>query len=100
MIRSLFVQHRRRLIQLCHLLLVGFSLTFAFILRFDFSLPAAEAPLLYRGLLLAAVLKTAAFHFGRLDQGWWRFVGLRDLYRVLLANAAGSVLFTVGCLLT
>src|SRR6266566_214201 len=99
MIRSLFVQHRRRLIQLCHLLLVAFSLTFAFLLRFDFSLPASETPLLYRGLVLAAVLKTIAFHFGRLDKGWWRFVGVRDIYGVFVANAAGSALFTIACLL-
>ena len=99
MIRSLFVQHRRRLIRLCHLLLVAFSLTFAFLLRFDFSLPASQTPLLYRGLVLAIVLKTVAFHFGGLDKGWWRFVGVRELYEVFLANVGGSGLFTVSCLL-
>src|SRR2546425_1219900 len=83
MIRSLFVQHRRRLIRLCHLLLVAFSLTFAFLLRFDFSLPASQTQLLYGGL----------------DKGWWRFVGVRELYEVFLANVGGSGLFTVSCLL-
>jgi FlaA1/EpsC-like NDP-sugar epimerase len=95
MIRSLFLQYRRRLIELCHLFIVALSLTLAFLLRFDFALPASQAPLLYRGLLLAAVIKTVAFHFGQLDRGWWRFVGVRDLYGILLANAAGSALFTL-----
>src|SRR5712692_6576055 len=89
--KSFIVSHRRILIGLCHLSTIGLSLMAAFLLRFDFSIPRAETPLLYRGLWIALLLKTLAFQFAGLDRGWWRFVGMPDVSRILLANAAGSL---------
>lgn len=98
MVKSLLVRHRRPLVHLCNLAIVASSLVLAFLLRFDFWVPATEVRHLYLGLVLAALLKPLAFHYGELDRGWWRFLGLQDLLRVFRANAAGSavvILFSV-----
>jgi FlaA1/EpsC-like NDP-sugar epimerase len=70
------------------------SLAASFLLRFDFSIPPGELPHLYRALWPALALKSLAFWVARLDRGWWRFAGIADLHRVLVANAAGSLAFT------
>jgi parallel beta-helix repeat protein len=98
MAKSLLLRFRRPLVYLCNVSIIAFSLVLAFLLRFDFILPASESPLLYRALVLASIIKPAAFYLGGLDRGWWRFVGLRDLRRVFLSNAAASSLFTLAAM--
>lgn len=95
MVKFLLVRYRRVLVYLCNIAVIGASLFFAFLLRFDFTLPATEAGMLYRGLALAVVLKSLAFHWGRLDKGWWRLIGVEDLVRVAGTNAAGSAALTL-----
>jgi len=99
MVKSLLVRYRRPLVYLCNIFIVACSLVLAFFLRFDFSVPRTETRLLFRGLVLAVLLKPIAFYWGRLDRGWWRFLGARDVLRVLQANAAGSAALTVASLL-
>lgn len=73
--------------------LIVCSLVFAWLLRFDFSLP-------YRAVLLSAIpvlvlirLGTMAY-FGLL-RGWWKYVGLRDGIDILKAVGTGSFLFLI-----
>jgi FlaA1/EpsC-like NDP-sugar epimerase len=73
--------------------LIVCSLVFAWLLRFDFSLP-------YRSVLLSAIpvlvlvrLGTMAY-FGLL-RGWWKYVGLRDGIDILKAVGTGSALFLI-----
>lgn len=64
----------------------------AFLLRFDFTLPAVERAHLLTGLCAWALAKTASFHLLHLGHGWWRYFSLSDLMRVLSGNALGSLL--------
>jgi len=71
--------------------LVFCSLTLAWLLRFDFSLPYralffAVAPLLI-SIRLAALGRFGLFH------GWWRYAGMNDVLDISKAVAWGSAVF-------
>ena len=91
---SLTRPRRRAMIWVFHLVTIALSLVASFLLRFDFSIPPRELPLLYHGIWPVLGLKSLAFWLARLDRGWWRFAGMADLYRVLVANVAASLAFT------
>src|SRR5437016_12327084 len=95
---SFFFAHRRALIGFCHLAIVAVSLVAAFMLRFDFFVPTADLPLLQRGLWIAVLLKLLVFYLARLHKGSWRFVGMKDLLHIFLANVVASVCFTTAAL--
>jgi FlaA1/EpsC-like NDP-sugar epimerase len=94
--KSSIPHYRRCLIRIFHVIIIAVSLGAAFLLRFDFWLPRGESSLLYRGLWIALLVKSLVFHFGGVDQGWWRFAGMADLYRLLLANVSGSLLLALA----
>ena len=94
--RSFFYQHRRLFLNLWQAAVVVLSLTTAFLLRFDFALPRSEAPFLRRGLMIALAIKLVIFVLARLDRGWWRFVSMQDLVRILAANAVASRAFVLA----
>src|SRR5262245_5320751 len=94
--KSLMMRYRWLLIASCHLVMVASSLAAAFFLRFDFLLPQDQATLLLRALLIAIPAKMVVFLLARFHQGWWRFVGVVDLLRLLLFNLIASVVFTVA----
>jgi FlaA1/EpsC-like NDP-sugar epimerase len=77
------------------LVIFAVSGVLAFILRFDFTVPAQFRPQLLAGFCIFVPAKILAFSFFRLDRGWWRYASIRDLMRLSAANAIGSVL---GCL--
>jgi len=78
-----------------HLAAIGVSITAAFLLRFDFSIPHSVAPMLWRAVFAALVVKLPVFEGAGLYRGLRRFAGIADLYRVFLCNVVGSVLFGV-----
>ena len=67
----------------------------AFLLRFDFGLPPAYMRHLAYALPIWIVVKIVVFRVAKLDRGWWRYVSVADLLRVLLGNFAGSTLSCV-----
>ena len=62
----------------------------AFLLRFDFIIPAKEHALFRLGLLVFIPVKGATFSSYRLHAARWRWAGVADLNRVLLANLTAS----------
>jgi FlaA1/EpsC-like NDP-sugar epimerase len=66
----------------------------AFLLRFDFTVPAQYGPQLLAAICVFVPAKIFAFYFFKMDRGWWRYASIRDVARLALANLAGSVL---GC---
>jgi FlaA1/EpsC-like NDP-sugar epimerase len=66
----------------------------AFMLRFDFSIPAASIRHLLFAVMVWVVVKSAAFQFANLNRRGLRYISISDLYRLLTANLAGSV---IGC---
>jgi FlaA1/EpsC-like NDP-sugar epimerase len=80
----------------CHLMVVGLSVTAAFLLRFDFSPPAGIRPILERALLIAVLMKLPIFELFGFYRSLRRFVSIPDLYLVFLGNTVGSILFIVA----
>jgi FlaA1/EpsC-like NDP-sugar epimerase len=77
----------------CHLTAVGLSVTAAFLLRFEFSIPAGVMPILKQALLIAILVKLPIFDWVGFYRSLRRYVSIPDLYLVFLGNVAGSVLF-------
>jgi FlaA1/EpsC-like NDP-sugar epimerase len=94
--RNYLVGHRYILISCYHLFTIVTSLISAFLLRFEFAIPKADLNHLYIALPAACAIKFATFHVGRLQRGWWRYVGIADLLRVLIANLVSSATFAVA----
>uniref|UniRef100_Q01WZ5 Polysaccharide biosynthesis protein CapD n=1 Tax=Solibacter usitatus (strain Ellin6076) TaxID=234267 RepID=Q01WZ5_SOLUE len=76
----------------CHLTVVGLSLTAAFLLRFDFAIPASVVPIWKQALLIAILVKLPIFDWVGFYRSLRRFVSIPDLYLVFLGNVAGSLL--------
>jgi FlaA1/EpsC-like NDP-sugar epimerase len=93
--KRFILRHRLVLILLLQAGIVLFALQAGYLLRFDFAIPPTERQALQLGLWLAILTKLPIFLLGGLDQGWSRFVSMRDLYQVLWVNIAGSALFAV-----
>jgi FlaA1/EpsC-like NDP-sugar epimerase len=74
---------------------VAVSVIFAFLLRFDFSIPAGVDPVLWQALLLAILVKMPIFDWTGFYRGLRRFASIPDLYRTFLGNLAGSAAFAL-----
>jgi FlaA1/EpsC-like NDP-sugar epimerase len=91
---TLLLQRRTWFITLLQALLVLGSLLFAWLLRFDFTLP-------YRHILLAAaivlpIIRLAVFAKFNLLHGWWRYTGVNDAWDVAKAIVSGTAVFWVA----
>jgi FlaA1/EpsC-like NDP-sugar epimerase len=73
--------------------MAGFTLCglFAFQLRFDGSVPAIYLHGMHNAILIWAFAKSAAFLFGAVNTGYWRYTSLDEALRIGLANSAGSI---------
>src|ERR1019366_8740212 len=89
---------RRPLICGTHLGLFLVSGVAAFLLRFDFSIPASESRDLLVGLAVWLVVKSAVFRWLGLDRGWWRYVSIDDFVRIGFGNFIGSFASFLGIL--
>jgi len=68
----------------------------AFLLRFDFSVPATHSQYLHVALAVWIVAKMLVFTVLRVDRRSWRYVGVDDLWLLITANLAGSVVGFAG----
>jgi FlaA1/EpsC-like NDP-sugar epimerase len=89
------IRHRRILITTFNVVVTTFALVVAYTLRFDFSIPASEVPLLKKAIWILLLVKIPVFRWANIDRGWLSFVSFADLYYLGLANVIGSALFTV-----
>ncbi len=84
----------RPVIVLAHVALVSLAYLLAFLLRFDFSLPAARWNLFLLTLPLLLVVRMAVFGWFHLYEGLWRYVSMWDIVTVLKAGTLGSLVFS------
>ncbi len=70
----------------------------AFLLRFDFSLPPAYLGHLTYALSVWVVVKAVVFRVANLDRGWWQYVSVADLLRIVVGNLVGSALSCIAIL--
>jgi FlaA1/EpsC-like NDP-sugar epimerase len=83
----------------CHLAAIGLAVTAAFLLRFDFSIPASLTSVLKQAVLIAILVKLPIFDWAGFYRGLRRFVSIPDLFLVFLGNVAGSALFALLALI-
>ena len=81
---------RRPLIWLAQVGVFAASGVAAFLLRFDFRIPADYLHFLYFGLAVWIPVKIVVFRVAKLDQGLWRYVSSSDLVRILTGNLIAS----------
>jgi FlaA1/EpsC-like NDP-sugar epimerase len=87
--------HSRWVIWAIQLVIFAVAAVLAFILRFDFTVPAQYRRHLLFAFCIFVPAKILAFSLFKLDRGWWRYVSIRDVTRLAAASFAGSAL---GCL--
>jgi FlaA1/EpsC-like NDP-sugar epimerase len=71
----------------------------AFLLRFDFGLPHHYLRHLAYALPIWIVVKIVVFRVAGLDRGWWRYVSVTDLLRIVAGNFAGSAISCIAIIL-
>jgi len=70
---------------------IAAALVFAWLLRFDFTLPHGQL-LLVSAVLLLLIRLTAMYGY-KLNHGYWRYTGIGDLKDLVKAVVLGSVIF-------
>ena len=97
--RSLFHLRRYQLLQMAgDLVLVSLAFFLAFQLRFlddNGTIPSRYMELFVVSVGFVAVGKVLIFHMFGLYQKWWRFVGGRDISRIVRAATVSSLLLIV-----
>ena len=82
----------------CNLTVIVVSVTAAFLLRFDFSLPPGIGELVREAVPIAVMAKLPMFDWVGLYRGVREFASLQDLFLVWVGNIVGSVLFAAACM--
>lgn len=88
-------RHQGGIVFLVDLTTIVVSLVAAFLLRFEFEIPAAERTLLFQSLGIALASKLVVFRLLGLERRSWRFASLSDLAGITRANLIGSAAFTM-----
>ena len=73
------------------IILVAFSWYFAYLLRFNFSIPDDTFYTLQHTIPLVVVIKLLSFFLFDLYQGMWRYTSLTDLVKILKAGSIASL---------
>jgi FlaA1/EpsC-like NDP-sugar epimerase len=94
------VRFRKPLVVGTHLALIPLAYVLAFLLRFDFDVPARYWEMIGATLPYLLAVRLATFSFFGLFRGWWRHVGVGDLRNLLWAVTLSSVAFLAILFLT
>ena len=90
LIRNIAV--RRILIWIAQAGIFAASAMAAFLLRFDFSVPAFYLRYIPYALAIWLPVKFVVFYAAKLDRGFWRYVSAVDLIRISVANVIASII--------
>ena len=92
---TLLFRYRTILLVALHLILVCASYLLAFVLRFmdEAVIPPWALGVFIDTLPWIVLFRLLAFGYYRLYRGWWRYVGMRDLFALLKATAVSSLTF-------
>lgn len=93
------LRFRTPLIATLYVVIFGAAHLLSFQLRFDFSLPADYAELMWQTMPVFVAAQLLSFLVFREFSGWWRYVSLQDMIGVGRATVVGGVLmllFVVG----
>src|SRR5438477_3012272 len=84
------------LLLIAQALMFGLAGVSAFMLRFDFHMPSMFMRHMVYAIPVWIIVKSIAFQIANLNRRGLRYVSIGDVYRLLIANAAGSA---VSCAL-
>ncbi len=94
-----FLQRRVSCIAFVKLFIIASAFILAFLLRFEFKMSDSEWEVLFQLLPAVIIIKFAVFWKMGLGQGWWRYVSLTDVVRILKANLMASAALLLYVLL-
>src|SRR6266536_1100474 len=94
------VDYRTLIIVLVQLFLLALTYYLSFLLRLDFHLAEPHLTVFLQTLPVALTIKLVVFHYFKLFRGWWRYVGMSDLFDIIKAAAVSSPLVFAGVYLT
>jgi len=83
---------RRLLVFGLDVVLIGLAFVFAFLLRFDFTVPPALLPLFRQGLLVSLLIKPLVFLFSGLYRNLWRYASLQDGVEIAKVVTASTII--------
>src|SRR5262245_3568594 len=89
---SITLGYRRALVILCQVSLAILSNCVAFALRFDGAIPSAQMDILVQTLPWLGLIRGVTFICCRLYTGLWRYTGVSDLCKIVVAVASSSAL--------
>ncbi|MBU9888686.1 MAG: polysaccharide biosynthesis protein [Candidatus Omnitrophica bacterium] len=92
-IANTFLQYRRIVVFTFYVAVISLSFLCAFLLRFDFAVPALHQVTFYTRLPILLVIKLAVFWYFSLYSGMWRYVNPRDIWNIVKANALAALVF-------
>src|ERR1039458_1350000 len=87
---------RRAVVWMAQIGIFALSGVLAFLLRFDLRMPPAYLGHLAYALPIWIVVKIVVFRVAKLVRGWWRYVSMSDLLRIVLGNLTGSALSCIA----
>ena len=83
---------RHIILMMMDISLINFALWFAFLLRFEWSVPESYIPKWSYMVLLMTVTKLICFTLFKLYQSLWRYSSIPEMFQVVKAVSASSVL--------
>lgn len=89
---------RRLLVFICDTFIISISLCFAFLLRFDFSIPGAQQELFWECLLVVTIVKPLVFIVIGFYNNLWRYASLQDAIELFKGVVFSSVLSVAAVL--
>jgi FlaA1/EpsC-like NDP-sugar epimerase len=82
---------KRVLVFFLDIALIAAALTFSFLLRFDFQIPADELNVLLQGLIVVLAVKPALFAASGMYRNIWRYASLQDAYQIFKVVTISSL---------
>lgn len=86
--------YRRVAVLTTYLVVFVAAYVLAYLLRFDFVIPAAQRRILVLSLPLLVTIRLAGFYLFGLHRGLWRYASIGDLVTIVKASTVTSVVFT------
>ncbi len=95
LVRMIGTRYRRLGIAILQLLLTALGYMAAFLIRFEFDIPAADYGVMINTLPILIIVRLAAYYYFRLYSGGWQFVSMQDLVNISRSIFWGSVIFLI-----
>jgi FlaA1/EpsC-like NDP-sugar epimerase/lipopolysaccharide/colanic/teichoic acid biosynthesis glycosyltransferase/predicted RNA-binding Zn-ribbon protein involved in translation (DUF1610 family) len=94
-VRRVFSRNRRVPIVAGHLVVIGFSYYFSFLIRFDGTIPPEHVQAFWSTVAWVVVLRGFTFVPFRLYEGLWRYTSLYDMETLVAGVATSSVILVL-----